>query len=114
MKTIEEFAQEYAHSDEVNLTEYNEGNIETVEYAYMAGAKQMREELTRWYDPKEELPDNNHCVLIKIADGPQERIHLGTREGDVWMADGGFLFHTDPASVIGYDGVVIGWLPIHE
>lgn len=47
MKTIEEFAQEYAHSDEVNLTEYTEGNIETVEYAYMAGAKQMREELTR-------------------------------------------------------------------
>lgn len=82
--------------------------------SFIHGATQMQEELTRWYDPKEELPDNNHCVLIKISDGPQERIHIGTREGDVWMADGGFLFHADPASSIGFDGVVIGWRPIHE
>lgn len=74
----------------------------------------QREELTRWRDPKKELPDNNHCVLIKITDGQQECIYLGSREGDAWMADGGYVFHSNVASVIGFDGVVIGWRPIHE
>lgn len=111
MKTIEELAQEYVDSSDAGAHPYN--RLAIVD-AYIAGAKNQREELTQWYDPKEELPDDDHCVLIKIADGPQERIHIGSREGDVWMADGGFLFHTDPASVIGYDGVVIGWRPIHE
>lgn len=70
--------------------------------------------LTRWHDPNEEMPDNNHCVLIKISDGQQERIYIGSREGDVWIADGGNSFHADPASSIGFDGVIIGWREIHE
>lgn len=76
--------------------------------------KSEHTELTRWHDPKEEMPDNNHCVLIKISDGQQERIYIGSREGDVWIADGGNSFHADPASSIGFDGVIIGWREIHE
>lgn len=116
MGTIEE-AREYARNGMslfMDTSDEQDIYCEDLIQAYLAGAEDKRKELTRWHDPKEELPDNNHCVLIKVADGPQERIHIGTREGDVWMADGGFLFHADPASSIGFDGVVIGWREIHE
>lgn len=95
------------------ISEYK-GLIKDAYHAAIVQLQEQHEELTRWHDLKEELPDNNHCVLIKIADGPQVRIHIGSREGDVWIADGGFLFHADPASSIGFDGVVIGWREIHE
>ena len=74
----------------------------------------QREELKDWRDPKEGLPDNNICVLIKATDGQQERIYLGSREDDIWIADGGYVFTTNPESVLGFDGVVVGWRPIHE
>lgn len=144
MKTIEEMSRDYQRSDEDDgttatafqngaewmreeLIARHEAEISAYKKAVKEGLQreniaqsiivEKRKEITRltkWHDPKEELPDNNHCVLIKIADGPQERIHIGSREGDVWIADGGNLFHTDPASVIGYDSVVIGWREIHE
>ena len=114
MGTIEERAQEYAHQYRRDAHDLKGERADAAFAAYCQGAEDERKDMTRWHDLKEELPDNNHCVLIKIADGPQERIHIGTREGDVWMADGGFLFHADPASAIGYDGVVIGWREIHE
>ena len=110
MKMIEEFAQEYAHSDEVNLTEYNEGNIETVEYAYMAGAKQMREELTRWNNPfVKDMPKDN--VLVKyIAVGcPNEPYYtIGRRESSGWWDCENELATSQPRFEI------VGWRPIHE
>lgn len=88
--------------------------LRLVRKSFIHGAEEMQEELTRWYDPNKEPPDNNIYVLIKATDGQQERIYLGSQEGDVWMADGGYVFTTTPESVLGFDGVVIGWRPIHE
>ena len=104
---------------ETEIAKYKRDLVESMARESIANRvlSNKREEitrLTRWNDPNEEMPDNNHCVLIKVTDGQQVRIHIGSREGDVWMADGGFLFHTNPASAIGYDGVVIGWRKIHE
>ena len=73
-----------------------------------------REELTRWRNPNEELPENNSCVLMKVSDGEHERIYLGARQDDVWMCDGGYSFCQNAEECLGYDGVVIGWRPIYE
>lgn len=74
----------------------------------------LREELTRWRNPNEELPENNSCVLMKVSDGEHERIYLGARQDDVWMCDGGYSFCQNAEECLGYDGVVIGWRPIYE
>lgn len=110
MKTIEERVDEYTREHM-----YQGGyDIEDVRTAYIDGMLAEHEMLTRWHDPKEEMPTENLCVLIKTTDGQQERLYIGSREGDTWMADGGYVFVTNPASVIGFDGVVIGWREIHE
>ena len=91
------------------------GSGETLgQECFVMGAEQMPEKFTRWYDPNTEPPDNNICVLIKATGGQQERIYLGSREDDIWMADGGYVFTTTPESVLGFDGVVVGWRPIYE
>lgn len=111
MKTIEEFAQEYAHSDEVNLTEYNEGNIETVEYAYKAGAKQMREELAQWYDPKEYLPKLHDDVLVKYyLNGKYAYAVANLNES---MPEG-YFWLISPIDIVLRHSSVVGWRPIHE
>lgn len=80
----------------------------------ITGIKCEREELTRWRNPNEELPENNSCVLMKVSDGEHERIYLGARQDDVWMCDGGYSFCQNAEECLGYDGVVIGWRPIYE
>lgn len=35
--------------------------------SFMAGAEWMRDELTRWHDPKEELPEPMKDVLVKCS-----------------------------------------------
>lgn len=114
METIEERAQEYAHQYRRDAHDLKGERADAAFAAYCQGAEDEHKELTRWRDPKEELPDNNICVLIKATDGQQERIYLGSREDDIWMADGGYVFTTTPESVLGFDGVVVGWHPIHE
>lgn len=114
MKTIEERAQEYAHQYRRDVHDLKGERADAAFAAYCQGAGDERKELTRWRDPKKELPDNDHFVMIKITDGQQERIYLGSRAGDTWIADGGYVFHSNVASVIGFDGVVVGWRPIHE
>lgn len=96
-----------------SVPEYKDA-IESVYDSAICQLLLQREELTRWNDPNTEPPDNNVFVLIKATDGQQERIYLGSREEDTWMADGGYVFTTTPESVLGFDGVVIGWRPIHE
>lgn len=41
-------------------------------------------------------------------------VFLGSFSCGVWTTDDDFVFHTDADSVIGFDGVVTGWRPIHE
>lgn len=144
MGTIEEMSRDYQRSDEddgTTATAFQNGaewmreqmiaHYEAEISAYKKAVKEglqreniaqgiiieKRKEITRltkWHDPKEEMPTENLCVLIKTTDGQQERLYIGSREGDTWMADGGCVFVTNPASVIGFDGVVIDWREIHE
>lgn len=53
MKTIEEKAKEYAAKC----------HCQNTEWGFIAGAQSEHEELTRWHDPKEELPDDGQEVL---------------------------------------------------
>lgn len=64
MKTIEERAEEWVDSPEAAAHPYNRrGMID----AYIAGSKAKYEELTRWRDPKESVPEHEWAVLVKIT-----------------------------------------------
>ena len=84
------------------------------EISFKAGADWMRKEMTRWCDPKEALPEEGQRVLLKGYDGRCTNVFLGSFSCGVWTTDDDFVFHTDSDSVIGFDGVVTGWRPIHE
>lgn len=65
---------------------------------------------TCWIDPKEEQPENNVCVLIKVADKfGNSAIYLGSREGNEYLTDGGFEFEIDCNDESSSEMKVIGW-----
>ena len=114
MKSIKERAKSYARKVWRGGTRDFINHKTATELDFIAGAQSEREELTRWRNPNEELPENNSCVLMKVSDGEHERIYLGARQDDVWMCDGGYSFCQNAEECLGYDGVVIGWRPIYE
>lgn len=63
MKTIEERAKEWIDSLGAGLV--HPYNRQAMIDAYIAGAKAQYEELTRWHDPKEELPEYIKVVEVK-------------------------------------------------
>lgn len=72
--------------------------------------ERIRRELTRWHDPKEEQPENNVCVLIKVADKfGNSAIYLGSREGNEYLTDGGFEFEIDCNDESSSEMKIIGW-----
>lgn len=109
---MKERVKEYLDMAWSNLEgDFNEDHVtfeNIVEEAFIAGAKSEREELTRWRDPKEELPENTMRVIV-CAQLPNKAI----------LVTGGW-YGTDP----GEDGwnidinwknlKVIGWRHIHE
>lgn len=104
METIEERAKEYASKCP---------GIQNTEWGFIAGANWMREELTRWHDPKKEQPENNVCVLIKVADKfGNSAIYLGSREGTEYLTDGGFEFEIDRNDKPSSEMKVVGWREI--
>ena len=73
--------------------------------------KSEREELTRWHDPKEVLPEYYKVVEIKHRSSGVIRISTA------WMSvgdDGGYLWTIDGTNVLVNVKNVIGWRPIHE
>ena len=85
--------------------------------AYLAGAKAEREEMTRWHDPKERLPENDVCVLLKVVDElDNEALYLGSRAEDIYITDFGISFcvYFDDESMPDMNAKVIGWREIHE
>lgn len=75
----------------------------------------MQVELTRWRNPKKELPKNNVCVLLKVVNQlDNEAIYLGSREGIEYITDGGLVFGTDfdNESMPDMNVKVIGWREI--
>jgi len=67
-----------------------------------------REELTRWHDPKEELPEEHTDVEIKTDKGKVSvcNMELGERGRRFWS-----MSRTDTYIM---DANIIGWREIHE
>lgn len=103
MKTIEERARDYQRSDE------DDGTTAT---AFQNGAEWMRKELTRWRDPKEELPEYVKAVEVKYKAFGKIMMAVAWRLGcldngeDVWYIDGTSrrIYHEN----------IIGWREIQE
>lgn len=77
MKTIEERIQEYVANAWVELDQFNEDHVtfeNIVTSACVVGANFEYEELTRWRDPKEELPELLTPVLGKQSDAKKSSI----------------------------------------
>lgn len=106
MKTIEERATDAAHDYRREVSDLS-GERATAYYdGFVAGAESEHAELTRWHDPKEELPNDYRYVLVKvvipeISDEPYFKI--GYYMVDQWFGDG--LLSTMH---------VIGWREIHK
>lgn len=77
-----------------------------VELAEQEAEERIREELTRWHDPKEKLPDNNRDVLVKTT--------LCREYCIAWYkADGSRNYHWHENNGALDDDMVIGWREIH-
>ena len=66
MKAIKERAKKYARKVWRGGTREYGSHMKLTECDFIAGAQSEREELTRWRNPNEELPENNSCVLMKV------------------------------------------------
>jgi hypothetical protein len=67
MKTIEERAQEYAHQYRRDAHDLKGERADAAFAAYCQGAEDEHKELTRWYDPKEIVPNHKWAVLVKLT-----------------------------------------------
>lgn len=109
MKTIEERAKEYA-------SQYCDGDCALCDEvcrraidmeAFTAGAKSEREELTRWHDPKVELPETDVEVLVMVhEDGHTYDVMRYDQHGWCQKAPGGGWCAPNNAPH--------GWRHIHE
>lgn len=95
MKTIEERAKAYAAKC----------HCQNTEWGFIAGAQSEHEELTRWLDPKEELPPQGKMVLLKVTFGCHYQ--LAERGDECWWSP-----MDDEWGIP--DSRVIGWREIHE
>lgn len=113
MKTIEERAERYEHwagqianrwDKPAELIPFKE----QIKRAFIAGAKSQYEELTRWHDPKEELPEKYKDVEIKTDKGKVSvcNMDLDERGRRYW-----YVSRTDYMIP---DANIIGWREIHE
>lgn len=114
MGTIEK-AREYARNGmSLYMDTSDEQDIycEDLIQAYLAGAKSEREELTRWHDPKEELPPIYDNVMVKYMalDGCEHVAIAWRSAGDA----GGCTYTISGTGVAINSRNVIGWREIHE
>lgn len=115
MKPIKEKSAEYARKIWAGGKRPFASAKKMSEQDFTAGAEWMRGELTRWNDPKQELPETNVSVLIKATDQlDNEAIYLGSREGTEFMTDGGAVIGIDfgEETTPDMNVKVIGWREI--
>ncbi len=109
MKTIEEIADRYEHwADQIaNRWDKPEEHIpfkEQIKRAFIAGAKSQHAELTRWHDPKDELPWPRQPVIVCTSPKIYSIASYDT-EYECWFTeDGGACGRCE----------IIGWREIHE
>lgn len=114
MGTVEK-AREYARigmSLYMDTSDEQDIYCEDLIQAYLAGAKAGREELTRWHDPKEELPPIYDNVMVKYMalDGCEHVAIAWRSAGDA----GGCTYTISGTGVAINSRNVIGWREIHE
>lgn len=102
MKTIEERAKEYAEKC----------HLQNTEWGFIAGAQAEHELLTRWRDPKKELPPIYENVMVKYkASNGGEHITIAWRSaGDA----GGYIYAISGTGVTINSQNILGWREIHE
>lgn len=84
-----------------------------IDIAEQNAEERVRAELTRWHDPKKEQPENNVCVLIKVADEfGNSVIYLASRDGNEYLTDGGFEFEIDYNDEPTPEMKIVGWREI--
>ena len=110
MKTIEERAKEWIDSLGAGLV--HPYNRQAMIDAYIAGAKAQYEELTRWHDPKEELPEYIKVVEVKYKAFNKIMMAIAFRLGDLWS--GKNKWYIDRTSVHIDHENILGWREIHE
>lgn len=86
-----------------------------VEMAEQDAEERVRAELTRWHDPKEELPGEDSRVLCKV-DGCEitEYLVLNYYEGRWWACHPHLDDECSEDSWELFEGTVIAWRYIHE
>lgn len=107
MKTIEERAKE-AWFD----YEYREGELYNTCFTdgFLAGAKSEREELLRWRDPREELPEKFQTVLVKTDVDINIGFYYGHGEFSVGDMGNGLVDRKDEYKD---SYLILGWRPIN-
>lgn len=101
MKTIEERAKDHV----LHLAQgwVLEAAGEQLEALFIAGAESERAELTRWHDPKEELPSPGQPVIICTSPKIYFLATYDAEFGDWFTGDSAFGRFE-----------IIGWREIHE
>lgn len=85
---------------------YHEAAI-CMDIAEEEAEKRVRDELTRWHDPKEELPDTNRDVLIKTTMAAKYKIAFYKKSSfhnHHWQENNGAID----------DDMILGWREIPE
>ena len=106
MKTIEERVQRYCAAECPNASKEV---LTLVCSTFKDGAKSEREELTRWHDPKWELPELLTPVLGKQSDGQKTYYKIVYRH-EYDNEDGRYRWTDSEGCPIYVDG----WREIHE
>lgn len=100
MGTIEERAKEYAQAIY--------GYAPAIEIAFIRGARSEHEALTRWRDPKEELPQERRDVEVKTDKGKVSVCNMSLDER------GRRFWNVSRTDYMIPDANIIGWREIHE
>lgn len=101
---IQEIAQAFAYKYRREHQDLSGQQSEGAYDGFIAGAELMREDLTRWHDPKEELPRDDSTVLCKVARGTEtDYLTLVYSRNAWWMFEHGIFRYS-----------VLAWRPIHE
>ena len=112
MKTIEERAQEYAHQYRRDAHDLKGERADAAFAAYCQGAEDEHKELTRWHDPKEELPEYIKVVEVKYKAFNKIMMAIAFRLGDLWSGKNKWCI--DRTSVHIDHENILGWREIHE
>lgn len=108
MKTIDERADLYCREHA-----YQGGyDLEDVRTAHIYGAEAEHDLLTRWRDPKEELPEYVKIVEVKYKAFDKIMMAIAFRLGDLWSGKNKWCI--DGTSVRIDHENIIGWREIHE